>query len=95
MSKVVESVVVTNAGAINERETLEVRVFPENVEPSKVTASYQVPVELSQYNRVQCFCSVSLPCYEEEANEKADEAIELAGKKAGEMADRVREKRDG
>lgn len=71
-------------------EEIDVRTFPDNVEPAKATVGLKATVNLGNYENAQAFVSVTLPCYEEEVEAALDEAEEIADNKISEVLKEIK-----
>jgi len=70
---------------------LEVRTFPDDVEPAKVTVANNTIIKLgSKYDKLKPMVSVTIPCYKEEVEEAGMEAYELCMGILGEVSDDLR-----
>ena len=92
MNKVAGKMVVNNGES---EEELEVRVFPENVEPAKVSVGLNSTVNMGNYESLKLSVHVTLPCYAEEVEEAFDKARDFCEEKITQMLSDVERNRGG
>ena len=90
-----EKLAVEIVGEGEESRTLEVRVFPDGVEPARVNVMVGGTVNLGNFESLKFSASVSLPCYEEEVPEALERAKNLANDALVKMESAVEHKRKG
>lgn len=76
-------------------EDLEVRVFPEGVEPAKVSVGLNSTVNMGNYESLKLSVHVTLPCYAEEVEETFDKAQDFCEERLARMLSDVQNNRGG
>lgn len=68
-------------GEEGEQEVIEVKEFPENVEPAHVSATMGMTINLGNYESAKVSVTTTVPCYPEELDEAYEAAKNFSGKK--------------
>lgn len=68
-------------GEEGEEDVVEVKEFPENVEPAHVSATMGMTINLGNYESAKVSVTTTLPCYPEEVEEAYEAAKNFSGKK--------------
>lgn len=86
MDKVAGKMVVNNGET---EEDIEVRVFPEGVEPAKVSIGLNSTINMGNYESLRLSVHVTLPCYAEEVDAAFNKAQSLCEAKLSQMLSEV------
>jgi hypothetical protein len=73
-----------------DEEVIDVKAFPDNVEPAKVYRSYSLTVNLGNYESAKVSVGVTVPCYLEEMEDADKYAADFCTKRVIEERNEIK-----